>query len=97
MLEISPLSDSTILSIRHKLKVRVLFRGPPLKDVVISCIPRSKELAEDFDVEHEACKDDTCGAGLTLPEANCYLVVVRRKTLERRLRTIPQAPNMTRH
>ena len=78
-LEIIPLEDPTKLAAGGNLDVRVLFKGQPLKDVVVSCIPQGKELADGFDAAHEARTGSNGGAELPLPEANRYLVVVHRK------------------
>lgn len=81
-LEIIPLEDPTKLAAGGKLDVKVLFKGQPLKDVVVSCIPQGKELADGFDPVHEARTDAGGGAELPLPEANRYLLVVHRKAPE---------------
>lgn len=81
-LEIIPLSDPTRLYAGDTLQARVLFKGQPLKNVVISCIPRGTELADDFDPNHEARTNDQGEASLPLPVANHYLVVVHRKAPE---------------
>jgi len=79
VLEIIPLNDPTRLAIGDKFRVKVLLKGQPLKDAVISCIPQGKKLAEDFDPEHDARTDAEGYADLSLPEANHYLVVVHHK------------------
>jgi uncharacterized GH25 family protein len=81
-LEIVPLSDPTRLSSGDKLKVKVLLKGHPLGDAVISCIPQGKVLAEDFDPAHETRTDVQGNAELPLPEGNHYLVVVHYKAPE---------------
>lgn len=81
-LEIIPLNDPTKFLAGDKLRARVLFKGQPLKDAAISCIPRGKELAGDFDPDHEARTDEKGEAELPLPEANYYLVVVHQKAPE---------------
>lgn len=81
-LEIVPLTDPTRLAAGDKLRVKVLLKGLPLKDVVISCIPQGTKLAEDFDPAHEARTDAEGYADLPLPEANHYLVVVHHKAPE---------------
>lgn len=81
-LEIVPLADPTRLSAGDQLKAKVLLNGRPLKDVVISCIPQGKVLADDFDPAHETRTDAEGNAELPLPEANHYLVVVHHKAPE---------------
>lgn len=81
-LEIIPLQDPTTVSAGDKLKVKILFKGQPLADAVVSCIPRGVELAADFDPNHEAKTDPQGEADLPLPEANRYLIVVHRKAPE---------------
>jgi len=81
-LEIVPLADPTKATAGDKLKVRVLFKGQPLADTVVSCIPRGVELATDFDPNHEAKTDAKGEAELPLPEANRYLIVAHRKAPE---------------
>ena len=78
-LEIIPLEDPTVLHSGDKLGARVLFKGQPLKDTVISCIPRGKELAGEFDGDHETKTNDKGEAILPLPEANIYLIVTHLK------------------
>lgn len=78
-LEIVPLSDPTNLSAGDKLNARILFKGEPLKDVVVSCIPRGKELDQAFDPKHEAKTNDAGEVELPIPEPNVYLVVVHVK------------------
>ncbi|WAC21555.1 DUF4198 domain-containing protein [Luteolibacter sp. SL250] len=81
-LEIIPMDDPTKATAGMKLKVRVLFKGQPLADTVVSCIPRGVELDSGFDPDHEAKTDAKGEAELPLPEANRYLVVVHRKAPE---------------
>lgn len=78
-LEIVPLVDPTNRSAGGTLEVRILFKGEPLKDAVVSCIPRGKELDLDFDPNHEARTNASGEAELPLPEPNIYLVVVHVK------------------
>lgn len=78
-LEIIPLVDPTNLSAGGKLKVKILFKGEPLKDAIVSCIPRGKELDTDFDPNHEAKTSESGEAELPLPEPNIYLVVTHVK------------------
>lgn len=81
-LELVVLNDPSKLSAGDQLNIRVIFKGQPLKDAVVSCIPRGVELAEEFDGNHEARTDEQGEAALPLPEANRYLVVVHRKAPE---------------
>jgi uncharacterized GH25 family protein len=81
-LEIIPLDDPTKATAGTKLKVRVLLKGQPLADTVVSCIPRGVELDTGFDANHEAKTDAKGEAELPLPEANRYLVVTHKKAPE---------------
>lgn len=81
-LEIIPLVDPITLRAGDSLKVQVLFKGKPLADAVISCIPRGKVLADGFDTDHEAKTDANGEAILPLPESNLYLIVTHRKAPE---------------
>jgi uncharacterized GH25 family protein len=81
-LELIPLNDPTKATAGTMLKVRVLFKGQPLEDTVVSCIPRGAELDTGFDPNHEAKTDAKGEAELPLPESNRYLVVAHRKAPE---------------
>jgi uncharacterized GH25 family protein len=81
-LEIIPLNDPTSLKAGDSLQVKILFKGQPLKDAVVSCIPRGVELAGDFDAAHEARTSATGEAALPLTEANYFLVAVHQKAPE---------------
>ncbi len=65
------------------IRVKVLFRGEPLKDARVSFIPRGATLSEGFDANFER-KTNENGRCLFLPkEGNYYLVVVHHKTDEK--------------
>jgi uncharacterized GH25 family protein len=65
------------------IRVKVLFRGKPLKDVRVSFIPRGTTLSEGFDANYERTTNDN-GRCFFLPkEGNYYLVVVHHKTDEK--------------
>lgn len=78
-LEIVPLSNPATLTAGDSLQVKVLFKGNPLEEAVVSCIPRGKELETGFDPAHEAKTDAKGLAVLSLPEPNHYLIVVHQK------------------
>jgi len=81
-LEIVPLQDPTGLRAGDSLPVRVLLRGEPLADTVVSAIPKGVMLAGEFDPAHEARTDARGEARLPLAEANRYLFVVHHKAPE---------------
>ncbi len=57
------------------IKVKLLFKGKPMADTVISFIPRGVTLAEDFD-EHYERRTDAEGTASFEPESpNDYLIV----------------------
>ena len=76
-LEIIPLDDPTQLRRDGKLLVKVLFKGEPLKDAVISCIPRGTTLRPDFDPEYETRTAANGGAKFTLSQPDEYLISVK--------------------
>lgn len=78
-LEIVPLDDPTKLKAGEKFAVKVLFKGEPLNDAVVSFIPRGAELEGEFDPAHEARTQTGGAATQTLAEANVYLIVVHQK------------------
>lgn len=55
--------------------LRVLFKGKPLADQVVSFIPRGAALAEGFDAEHERKTDADGRCRYTPKEGNVVLVV----------------------
>ena len=55
--------------------VRLLFKGKPLTDHVVSFIPRGTTLAEGFDAEHERRTDAEGRCSYTPKEGNLVLVV----------------------
>lgn len=55
--------------------VRLLFKGRPLADHVVSFIPRGTTLAEGFDAEHERKTDAEGRCSYTPKEGNLVLVV----------------------
>ncbi|MFM7291860.1 MAG: DUF4198 domain-containing protein [Planctomycetia bacterium] len=57
------------------IKVRLLFKGNPLADQVVSFIPRGATLAEGFDAEHERKTDAEGRCTFTPKEGNLVLVV----------------------
>lgn len=81
-LEIIPLSNPTSLVAGDSFSVKILFKGEPLKDAVVSCIPRGVELEQDFDPKHEARTNELGEATFSLTEANQYLIVTHQKAPE---------------
>lgn len=81
-LEIVPLVNPTTLSAGDPVKVKVLFKGMPLADAVVSCIPRGVELETEFDPKHEARTNAGGEAELPVATANRYLIVAHRKAPE---------------
>jgi uncharacterized GH25 family protein len=57
------------------IAVRLLFKGKPLADQVVSFIPRGATLAEGFDAEHERKTDAEGRCSYTPKEGNLLLVV----------------------
>lgn len=57
------------------IAVRLLFKGRPLADQVVSFIPRGATLAEGFDPEHERTTDAEGRCSYTPKEGNFVLVV----------------------
>jgi uncharacterized GH25 family protein len=57
------------------IKVRLLFKGQPLADQVVSFIPRGATLAEGFDPAHERRTDADGRCSFTPKEGNILLVV----------------------
>ena len=55
--------------------VRLLFRGKPLADQVVSFVPRGATLAEGFDADHERRTDAEGRCRYTPKEGNLVLVV----------------------
>ena len=57
------------------IAVRLLFKGKPLADQVVSFIPRGATLAEGFDADHERRTDAEGRCAYTPKEGNLLLVV----------------------
>ena len=57
------------------IRLRLLFKGRPLADQVVSFIPRGATLAEGFDAEHERKTDAEGRCSYTPKEGNLVLVV----------------------
>jgi uncharacterized GH25 family protein len=65
------------------IRVKVLFKGQPLKDARVSFIPRGETLAADFDPNFER-RTNEHGRCFFIPKTgNYYLVVVHHKTDEK--------------
>jgi uncharacterized GH25 family protein len=61
------------------IKVRLLFRGKPLADEVVSFIPRGEALAAAFDPRYERQTDAAGRASFSPKEGNYFLVVAHRE------------------
>jgi uncharacterized GH25 family protein len=72
MLESHPVLDS---GPGKPIAVRLLFKGKPLADQVVSFIPRGATLAEGFDADHERRTDAEGRCTYTPTEGNLVLVV----------------------
>jgi len=72
VLESHPVLDS---GPGREIAVRLLFKGEPLADQVVSFIPRGATLAEGFDPEHERKTDAEGRCAYTPKEGNLLLVV----------------------
>ncbi len=79
-LELIPLADPTALRAGGRLRVRLLSKGRPLPDTVVSCIPRGKDLTGEFDPAHEVRTGPDGEAELPLTEPNIHLVVAHLKS-----------------
>lgn len=64
------------------IRVKILFRGQPLKEARVSFIPRGVTLAEGFDETYERRTNDNGRASFTPKEGTYYLVAVHHKTDE---------------
>ncbi len=64
------------------IRVKVLFKGEPLKDARVSFIPRGETLAEEFDSNYERKTNENGRCFFTPKTGNYYLVVVHHKTQE---------------
>ena len=75
-LEIVPRNSPVApMGMGDELKLRLLFKGKPLPDTVISFIPRGAQLAAGFDARYEARTDKNGDAIFTPNEAKTYLAV----------------------
>lgn len=61
------------------IAVRLLFKGEPLADTVVSFIPRGTTLAEGFDPEYERTTDAEGRCSFTPREGNLVLVVAHHE------------------
>ncbi len=59
----------------RQIAVRLLFKGQPLADQVVSFIPRGATLAEGFDAAYERRTDAAGRCSFTPKEGNLFLVV----------------------
>ena len=75
-LEIVPQNSPVApMGLGDELKLRLLFKGKPLADTVISFIPRGAQLTQGFDARYEARTDKNGDATFTPDEAKTYLAV----------------------
>jgi len=81
-LELVPLSDPVRLETGDTFRLRLLFKGEPLKDTVVSCIPRGVVLKGEFDPAHEARTNAQGEVVFTMKDANFYLVVAHQAAPE---------------
>ena len=61
------------------LRVRLLWKGKPLKNAVISFIPRGTPLKAGFDARYERHTDAAGDATFEPSSANTYLIVAHRE------------------
>jgi uncharacterized GH25 family protein len=61
------------------IKVRLLWKGKPLSDALVSFIPRGEALTEGFDKRYERKTDEQGRASFTPTAGNCYLIVAHRQ------------------
>lgn len=65
------------------IRVKVLFKGKPLKDARVSFIPRGETLSEGFDPNYERQTNENGRCFFVPKSGNYYLVVVHHKTDEK--------------
>ncbi len=65
------------------IRVKVLFKGQPLKEARVSFIPRGETLVEGFDSTYERKTNENGRCFLTPKDGNYYLVVVHHSTDEK--------------
>lgn len=65
------------------IRVKVLFKGQPLKEARVSFIPRGVTLSEGFDPNYERTTNDHGRCFFTPKDGNYYLVVVHHATDEK--------------
>ena len=65
------------------IRVKVLFKGQPLKEARVSFIPRGVTLTEGFDSTYERKSNENGRCFFTPKEGNYYLVVVHHATDEK--------------
>ena len=66
------------------IAVQVLYQGKPLKDALVTFIPRGADLKQDFDPEFERHTDAEGRASFTPNEGNYVLVVVHHREPEQK-------------
>ncbi|WP_200270983.1 DUF4198 domain-containing protein [Luteolibacter pohnpeiensis] len=75
-LEIIPLDDPTRLKGEGKVLVKVLFKGEPLNDALISCIPRGNPFGADLDPKLETRTAANGGAVFEISQPDEYMIAV---------------------
>lgn len=82
-LEIVPMSNPvTPMGPGETIRVQVLFQGKPLPETVVSFIPQSVPLTEDFDDRYERTTDADGRASFIPKTGERFLVVVHHQTDE---------------
>jgi uncharacterized GH25 family protein len=64
------------------IRIRVLFKGKPMKDARVSFIPRGETLSEGVDANYERTTNENGRCSFTPKLGTYYLVVVHHKTDE---------------
>lgn len=79
-LELVPQNNTiTGLTMGKPLIIQLLYQGKPLKDTVVSFIPRGVTLKPEFDEDYERKTDDQGNVEFLATEANYYLIVAHHK------------------
>src|SRR5690606_3870145 len=81
-LEMVPLADPVRLETGDTFRLRLLYKGKPLANTVVSCIPRGVLLKGELDRAHEARTDANGDVAFTLKRPNFYPVVARQTAPE---------------
>jgi uncharacterized GH25 family protein len=65
------------------IRVKVLFKGQPLKEARVSFVPRGETLSDGFDPNYERMTNENGRCFFTPKDGNYYLIVVHHKTDEK--------------